>query len=160
MKTGRPSGAARRSATANRMLGDVHVLVVDDQEDARELIAMVLESAGAKVTQADSVPAAMRALAAVDFGVLVSDIGMPVKDGYDLIKRVRVGAGPIQSSNIPAVAVTAFAAPADRSKALAAGFQEHLAKPFELDVLVDVVTRLASNGPPSPTSSNSPAIAR
>ncbi len=127
----------RRSTLAN-----VRVLVVDDHEDARDLVATVLERAGAKVTQADSVSTAMLAIANDAFSVLVSDIGMPGEDD-GLIRRLRSGEGPPTSRELPAVAITAFAAPEDRSKALQAGFQEHMAKPFSAPVLLEVVARLA-----------------
>jgi CheY-like chemotaxis protein len=120
------------------------VLVVDDQEDTRELMAFVLERAGAKVTLAESASLALSALAETDFGVLISDIGMPQQDGYDLIRRLRTCDGSPTSRHIPAVAITAFGSPEDRKKALAAGFQEHLPKPVDPAKLVDVVARLAA----------------
>lgn len=128
---------------------NIHVLVVDDHDDARELVAMALEGAGAKVTQADSVPSAIAAVANDDFAVLVSDIGMPGEDGYALIRRVRAGETGTRAARIPAVAVTAFSAPEDRRKALSAGFQEHVAKPFEIAALVELVARLAHGTAPA-----------
>ena len=127
-------------------LRDLRVLVVDDDEDSRDLMATVLEAAGARVTLAASVSAALDALAEADFGVLVSDIGMPEQDGYDLIRRLR-GADLARLRQIPAVAVTAFAAPEDRRKALVAGFQEHLPKPVDVIKLVEVVVGLAVANP-------------
>jgi CheY-like chemotaxis protein len=121
----------------------LNVLVVDDHEDARELMAMILEHAGAQVRQADSVPVALRAAAEEEFCVLVSDIAMPGEDGYDLIRRLRSGDGLPHARTVPAVAVTAFAATEDRKKALAAGFQEHLAKPLDATSLIEAVARLA-----------------
>jgi CheY-like chemotaxis protein len=132
------------SSPARNSLRDLHVLVVDDQEDARDLMAVVLEGAGATVTLAESASVALRAVTEKEFGILVSDIGMPEQDGYDLIRRLRTGDGPARSRRIPAVAVTAFSAPDDRRKALEAGFQEHLPKPVDLIKLVDVVARLAA----------------
>jgi CheY-like chemotaxis protein len=130
---------------ASDSLRDVHVLVVDDQEDARDLLAVVLTNAGAKVTLAESASVALRAIAETDFGILVSDIGMPEQDGYDLIRRLRRGDGSARSRQIPAVAVTAFSAPEDRRKALAAGFQAHLPKPVDLIELVAVLARLRAS---------------
>jgi CheY-like chemotaxis protein len=132
------------SSAASGALQGFHVLVVDDHEDARELVALVLEGAGARVTQAESVRVAMSAIAGDDFSVLVSDIGMPMEDGYDLIRRLRVDADSHRRRPLPAVAVTAFTQPEDRKKALAAGFQEHIAKPFDGPALVEVVARLAA----------------
>ena len=144
---------------SGKRLRDVHVLVVDDHEDAREMLAMVLEGAGAKVTQAESVRVALRAFEGDDIGVLVSDIGMPEEDGYDLIRRLRNGASP-RAQRVPAIAVTAFGAPEDRTKALAAGFQEHLAKPVDVPVLVEVVARLADLQPDSSSAYQSLLSAR
>lgn len=146
MVTERP-GAPKR---ASKRLSDIHVLVVDDDEDTRELIAIVLEDAGATVKRAESVPNAIQAFTCHDFRVLVSDIGMPVEDGYDLIRRLRADGASARSRGVPAVAVTAFSAPEDRKKALAAGFQEHLAKPVEVAALVDVVARLAASNADAP----------
>ena len=123
-------------------LQNVHALVVDDHDDARELLTLFLEKAGAKVTQADSVRAAVRAISTANVQVLVSDIGMPDEDGYDLIRRVRGDAALVCVRGIPAIAVTAFSAAADRRKAIAAGFQEHLPKPCDSRHLVEVVARL------------------
>jgi CheY-like chemotaxis protein len=124
-------------------LQNVSVIVVDDDDHARELMATVLAKAGARVTTADSVRAAIEALSKEHAEVLVSDIGMPIEDGYELIRRVREGAASKALSGIPAVAVTAFASPKDRQKALNAGFQEHVAKPFDARRLVQLVSRLA-----------------
>ncbi len=122
-------------------LEDLHILVVDDHDDARELVVAVLEGAGAKVTQADSVATAMEALSSKDLAVLVSDIGMPGEDGYSLVKWMR--ATSRSSRALPAVAVTAFARSEDRDRALAAGFQEHVAKPVDPAALIELVARLA-----------------
>lgn len=145
MNATRTPSASDDASRASRKLRDLRVLVVDDQEDARDLMAIVLEGAGAKVTLAESVPGALRALAELDFGVLVSDIGMPDQDGYDLIRRLRTGDAAVRSPQLPALAVTAFGAPEDRRRALAAGFQEHLPKPVNLRALVDAVARLAAS---------------
>jgi CheY-like chemotaxis protein len=133
------------SIGASGSLRNLRVLVVDDQEDARDLMAVVLEGAGAKVTLAESASVALRAVTESEFGILVSDIGMPEQDGYELIRRLRTGDAPARSRQIPAVAVTAFSAPDDRRKALEAGFQEHLPKPVDLIKLIDVVARLAAD---------------
>lgn len=124
-------------------LRDVHVLLVDDQDDARELVATVLESAGAVVTQADSVSDALDVLANEDLNVLVSDIGMPGEDGYSLLERLRSGDASLRSRDVPALALTAYARPEDRTRSLAAGFQEHTSKPIAAQKLVDIVAYLA-----------------
>ena len=118
----------------------VRVLVVDDEMDARQLINRVLEERGAKVTAVASGEAALRILETSEPDVLVSDIGMPGMDGYQLIRRIR--AGESKGKHIAAVALTAFARAEDRKKALLAGYQSHLAKPFDIAELVIVVAGL------------------
>ena len=131
----------KRAGAVGRLEG-VHVLVVDEQEDARELVATVLECSGAKVSQAESVSAAMRIVSTAPLSVIVSDIGMPGEDGYAFLHRLRaIGHSP-RSRELPALALTAFARAEDRDKALAAGFQEHVAKPIDPARLVDVVAGL------------------
>jgi CheY-like chemotaxis protein len=137
--------SARETPDGGRLRG-VHVLVVDDNDDTRELIAMALEMEGAKVTQADSVPSAISAAASDNFDILLSDLGMPGEDGYELVRRLRAGEPTSWARQMPAVAVTAFARQEDRLKALAAGFQEHLPKPFDVLSLVDLVARLTARG--------------
>jgi CheY-like chemotaxis protein len=132
---GQPPDAAR----LRNLLAGVRVLVVDDQDDARELLATVLEDVGALVKQASSVRMALELLSGNELDVVVSDIGMPHEDGYSLIKSVRSGSG----RDLPAVAVTAFARAEDRLRALQAGFQEHVSKPIDPDALVAIVARLA-----------------
>jgi CheY-like chemotaxis protein len=125
----------------------MRLLVVDDHEDTRELMGAILEAAGAQVTLADSAAVAMSALGAAKFAVLISDIGMPIADGYDLIREVRKAGDLFPSAGIPAVAVTAFGAPEDRRRALAAGFQEHLPKPVNVASLLQAVARLGGKVP-------------
>ncbi|MDB4985088.1 MAG: rpfC [Myxococcaceae bacterium] len=123
-------------------LRDVRVLVVDDQEDTRDLIATVLEDAGARVSQAHSVATAMQALLNGDVHVVLSDIGMPGQDGYALIQQLRAD-GSLRLQGLPAVALTAHARPEDRQKALAAGFQDYITKPIDADRLIAVVAYLS-----------------
>ncbi len=121
-------------------LRGVHTLVVDDQDDARDLLATVLEDAGATVTQARTVQAALLALSKTDVHVVISDIGMPDEDGYSFMRRLRSGSG--EGRQIPAVAVTAFARAEDRVRAFRAGFQEHISKPIDPNELIDLVVKL------------------
>jgi PAS domain S-box-containing protein len=131
----RPAPAAVRGD--GRDLHGVRVLVVDDEPDARELVKRVLEEHGAAVVTAASGPEAIDVLGATAPDVLVSDLGMPGMDGYTFIRSLRAGGG-----GLPAVAVTAFARPEDRQRALAAGYQAHLAKPIEPGELVTAVASL------------------
>jgi CheY-like chemotaxis protein len=125
------------------VLHGVRVLVVDDVADARDMLTVLLTLCGAEVVAADCVRSARVALAAQLPDVLVSDIGMPDEDGYDLIRTLRAR-GPEQGGLLPAIAVTGFATEQDRARALAAGFQAHLAKPVDFATLVDQITRLTA----------------
>ena len=122
-------------------LAGVHVLVVEDDDDARTLVAAVLERQGADVSTAASVADALRALETRVPDVLLSDIAMPGTDGYELIRQVR--ARP-EWSRIGAAALTAFVSPADRGRVLLAGFDTHVSKPVEPAELTAVVSALAS----------------
>jgi signal transduction histidine kinase/ActR/RegA family two-component response regulator len=115
-------------------LAGLRVLVVEDEADSRELFAKVLTTCGADVTTAASCEEALafiRESAAQNRpDVILSDLGMPRDDGFDLIRKVRALA-PEEGGRIPAIAVTGYANPEDRQRALAAGFQTHLAKPID-----------------------------
>jgi PAS domain S-box-containing protein len=116
----------------------VRVLVVDDEKDARELLKRILEDFHAAVTAVKSADEAIEALRRSKFDVLVSDIGMPGEDGYSLIKRVR-SLSAACGGDIPAIALTAYARGEDRIKAVAAGFQMHIAKPVEALELITMI---------------------
>jgi CheY-like chemotaxis protein/two-component sensor histidine kinase len=119
---------ARPTQPGSSELSGVRVLVVDDEPDAREVVATMLRRAGATVSLAGSVREALEAFDSLPPDVLVSDIAMPDRDGYELIRLVRdLPAG--QGGRIPAVALTAYAREEDRFRALTAGFQAHLSKP-------------------------------
>jgi PAS domain S-box-containing protein len=134
-------------------LANVHVLVVDDELDARALVKRLLEMAGATVSMAASGSEAMERILARRPDVLVCDIGMPGEDGYSLIRRLRfLEEG--QASALPAVAVSAYARSEDRTKAIRSGFQNHLAKPVEPTELVAVVRSLAGRKAATPATPN------
>jgi signal transduction histidine kinase/ActR/RegA family two-component response regulator len=142
-----PDAAASRprhtAATAAPRLDAVRVLVVDDEADARELFAHVLDTAGARVRTVSSAAEALTLLAAEPFDVLLSDIEMATMDGYELIRRVR--ADPrLRQRKLAAVALTAYARAADRGRALDAGFDEHVAKPVDPQPLVATIASLRS----------------
>jgi len=111
-------------------LGGVRVLVVDDEHDTREILSVMLTRYGAEIRTAGSAPEAMEVFGQWRPDVLVSDIGMPVEDGYVLIKKIRA-LPPENGADVPAIALTAYASAQDKKTALAAGFQRHLAKPVE-----------------------------
>ena len=141
---GRDAGetTAGTDGDGHKPLSELRVIVVDDQPDARELLTMILERAGAVVAAAESADEAVRLLRAGPADVLVSDIGMPGEDGYEFVGRVR--ALPVsEGGRVPAIALTAYATKEDRRRALAAGFEEHVAKPVEPSALVAAVASLA-----------------
>ncbi len=120
----------------------IHVLVVEDDEDARILVAKVLEGQGASVKAVSSGREALEVLGRERIDVLLSDIEMPGTDGYQLIRELRLRPSQ-QGGAVPAVALTAYARTEDRLRALRAGFQLHLAKPVQPSELVTVVASLA-----------------
>jgi hypothetical protein len=140
-------GGAGEPARPSRFahLGGVRVLIVDDEADARDLARRILRECSAEVADAEGVPKAMELIASFRPHVLVSDIGMPLQDGYDLIRQARAaGHGP---DTLPAIAVTAFARPEDRRRALDAGYQRHVAKPIDPLHLAAVIEELVRPGP-------------
>ena len=125
-----------------RLLAGIDVLAVDDQEDARVLLEVTLSAYGATVRTADNAQAAFDAIVDHVPDILVSDLGMPHEDGFQLIRRVRqreAAGGDV----IPAIAVTAYASAHDRDLAIASGYQAHVAKPFEPEELVRLVATFA-----------------
>jgi PAS domain S-box-containing protein len=123
-------------------LDGLRVLIVDDEEDARELVSVMLTKSGAAMKCASSSSEAMEIIESWRPDVLIADIGMPVEDGYGLIKRVR--ALPRESGGqTPALALTAYARTEDRVRALSAGYQVHLSKPVDRVELAAVVASLA-----------------
>lgn len=122
-------------------LAGTRVLIVDDDPDAREVVAAILRHYGASVIVATSVSTALVALRREQVDVLVADLGMPIEDGYDLIRHVR-SSDVDKIARLPAAALTAYTTEEDRDRVLAAGFQFHLAKPVDPAVLVATVERL------------------
>jgi|GEM_PF-350981 len=121
-------------------LKGVRILLVEDEPDARELIALVLRGSGAHVEAVDTVGDALQRLPLFIPDVLLSDIGLPLESGYDLIRQVRALSSEI--NQVPAIALTAFATESDRKMSLSAGFQAHLAKPVEPSDLVKTIKGL------------------
>jgi PAS domain S-box-containing protein len=135
-------------------LKGIRVLVVDDEQDARETMRQILEHCNAEVETAGSAAEAISCLERWRPDVLLSDIGMPGEDGYELIRRVRELPAE-RGGQTPAAALTAFARVEDRRRALRAGFQMHLAKPVDIQELATVVASLArgirpADPPPPP----------
>jgi signal transduction histidine kinase/ActR/RegA family two-component response regulator len=124
------------------LLRDVHVLVAEDDADARELLSAVLGKAGAKVTTTACSAEALRVFQESSPDVLLADIGMPGEDGYALIRKVRSREAELGQDRIPAIALTAYARVQDRLQALEAGYQVHLSKPIEPTELVLTIAGL------------------
>lgn len=125
-------------------LQGIQVLVVDDDADNLELITFILEQSGAVVTSVSSAEEALQLFYQTQPNILIADLGMPRMDGYTLIRQVRA-LPPEQGGQVPAIALTAYAAEIDRQKALEAGFQLHIPKPLEPETLVNAIVQITSN---------------
>jgi PAS domain S-box-containing protein len=132
-------GAGPRTARAARPLEGIRILAVDDHPDARELVRVALTDRGAEVHTAASVSDALAALEDVAADVLVSDLGMPGADGFALVAQLRERERTDGRPPMVAIALTAYASPHDRTQALAAGFDLHVAKPVDPDALTDAL---------------------
>jgi CheY-like chemotaxis protein len=131
---------ARRNA---RSLAGVRILVIEDSADAREVMERLLKDAGAVVTACADASTALDWLSLNVPDVIVSDIGMPGMDGWGMMELIR-SQPRLRADVLPAIALTAHATPTDRERSMAAGFQEHLAKPIDFDELLRVIGRLAA----------------
>jgi PAS domain S-box-containing protein len=120
----------------------VRLLVVDDDADALALLKLLLERNGAEVVAVGSASAALEALERFHPDVILSDIGMPGGDGFELVKTIRARSES-RGGSVPALALTAYASEVDRERALAAGYQQHLAKPVDPQALVAAIAALA-----------------
>jgi signal transduction histidine kinase len=132
-------GEADGGTSGAAALEGLHLLVVDDDADTRELLAAILALAGARVTTAGSVEEARAKWAEHAFDVIVTDLAMPREDGYALIRHLRAGGG----ARVPAVVVSAYARGEDRARVLAAGFDGYVSKPAEPETLIRVVREAA-----------------
>jgi signal transduction histidine kinase/ActR/RegA family two-component response regulator len=133
-----PEGAG----LADGALAGLAVLVVDDERDSLELVLQVLSGTGARVQAAASGPEALRAIGRERPDILISDIGMPLMDGFELIRRVR-GLRDPRAAGVPAIALTAFSRREDQQRALEAGFDEYMAKPLRPAALLQMVAAIA-----------------
>jgi two-component system CheB/CheR fusion protein len=142
-----PSPDKAAAQRAHAPLKDVRVLVVDDDLVIREVLYDLLTSLGAHVAMAGSAAEAVHTMEMFHPQLLLCDIAMPAEDGHAFLRRLRE-AGPRGPGNIPAMALSAFASPEDRERALAAGFQMHLAKPVDVDRFTDAMVALSRQPPP------------
>lgn len=134
-------GPAKAASETTASLNGMRILIVDDEPDARNLVAVLLQNNGAETMTAESAADALEVIGAFNPDLLISDIGMPGVDGYELLKLIRTRVPSCR--DLPAVALTAFAGHASRDKALAAGYRHHIAKPFQAAELLAVAANLA-----------------
>jgi CheY-like chemotaxis protein len=141
-----PAAFAKATAVRNRTILDgVRMLVVEDVADDREMLVALFEKSGAQVSAAASAREATEILERAIPDVVVCDVGLPGEDGHELMSRIRT-LGAEKGSRVPALALTAYAGPGDRQKALAAGFDSHVGKPAAPAELVAIVAALARSG--------------
>jgi len=134
-------GMGADTSGAMPSLAGLRVLLVDDEPDAREMIAAILSQAGAEVISASGAKQAFELVAQRKPDALISDISMPGEDGYELIRKIRTLSAE-QGGQLPAIALTAYARTQDRLKVLSAGYQMHVTKPVEPVELATVVASL------------------
>jgi PAS domain S-box-containing protein len=135
----------RRSRSGVVRLDGIHVLLVEDDDDSRKLLGTMLKRYGAKVTSAKSAAEALDVFENEVPDVIISDIGMPEQDGYELIRKLR--ALPVEKGGkIPAIALTGYASRKDRERALSSGYHQHVAKPIEQADLINTIAALVGRG--------------
>ena len=137
----RREGDRRRSHTGVVRLDGVHVLLVEDDEDSRKLLSTILKRYGARVTSTKSAAEALEAFAGDLPDVMISDIGMPDQDGYELIRRLR-SLPAEKGGTTPAIALTGYASKKDRERALSSGYHQHMAKPIEQADMIAAIAAL------------------
>lgn len=130
-------------------LSGLHIFLVDDSEDTLVLIKRLLQREGALVTDTSQPKKALALLKEGHFDILISDIGMPEMDGYELIRSLRDWEGP-RNRHLPAMALSAYTSTEDIRKALESGFQQHLSKPSPIKNIVKEVLRLTGKAPSRP----------
>jgi len=132
---------ATNDANDEQSLKGLTILVVEDDEDSRDMLETILEYRGAQVLTAENVESAFAAFVSGKPDILVSDVGLPEQDGYDLIRQIRK-LSPQEGGDIPAIALTGYVSVQDQHEALNAGYQEHLPKPVDTDHLIALIIDL------------------
>ena len=135
----------RRSRSGKVRLDGLHVLLVEDDDDSRKLIGTMLKRYGARVTSTKSAKEALNVFDGELPDLLISDIGMPDEDGYELIRKLR-SAPPDKGGLTPAIALTGYASKKDRERALTSGYQQHMAKPVEQSDIISAIAALVGRG--------------
>lgn len=136
----RPHQPSRQRTPSS--LNGMRILIVDDEADARQMLAFLLEENGAKTTMAASAAEALQVIDEFAPDLLISDIGMPGIDGYELLRAIRARSSTYRG--LPAIALTAFAGFSNKSKARAAGYQHHIVKPFQTAELLSIVANVGT----------------
>ena len=126
-------------------LEGVRILLVEDDEDSCEMLKVMFEQSGIKITAVDSAAEAFEIIQQKPPDILISDVGLPGEDGYDLLRKIRQ-LTPAKGGLTPAIALTGYASLQDRSLAFQAGFQEHLSKPVDIEKLIQLVKGLLNRG--------------
>jgi CheY-like chemotaxis protein len=135
---------AKRQTKGTLTLKGLRLLVVDDDPDVRELLALVLQQDGALVTTAASSREALDAIETVSPDILISDIAMPQENGYQLLKKVREMERTQGRHPVPAIALSAYVREEDVNNSLQAGFEMHLSKPVDADKLIAAIIAVAT----------------
>ena len=135
----------RRSRTGALRLDGVHVLLVEDDDDSRKLLGTMLKRYGARVTSTKSAAEALAVFEGELPDLLISDIGMPDQDGYELMRKLRA-LPPERGGKTPAIALTGYASRKDRDRALNSGYQQHMAKPIEQVDMIKAIAALVGRG--------------
>ncbi|MBW4449487.1 MAG: response regulator [Spirirestis rafaelensis WJT71-NPBG6] len=135
-----PENRSTKSPTLPNLVG-VKIFIVEDDDDSREFLSILLQESGAIVTVAASGLEALSNFTKSEPNILLCDIGMPEMDGYSFIRQIRT-MSPEQGGNIPAIALTAYAGETDKQQVLAAGFTKHVAKPVVADELIALIAEL------------------
>lgn len=138
----RPTGSDTGKMPAGSSLEGIRVLVVEDDRDSREMLKTILKHYGMETSAVETASEALDAFRSNPPDILISDVGLPNEDGYDLIRKIR-SLRPEEGGLVPAIAMTGYVSLQDRSLAIAAGFQDHLPKPIETDILIELLGRLA-----------------
>lgn len=141
LKSSSPDTKPDPAENVAKLLSGMRLVIVEDDPDSRDLIATILTSAGASITALSNADDALAAIRCSVPDVLISDIGMPLKNGYDLIKELRARSSD-EGGRIPALALTAYAREEERRRAIGAGFDEHVPKPIDPRILITSVSRL------------------
>jgi signal transduction histidine kinase/CheY-like chemotaxis protein len=135
------SGELPEQSETGAMLKGIGVLLVEDNDDSRDMLKIMFDQHGMHTTAVDSAAAALSAIEKVKPDILVSDVGLPGEDGYALIRKIRL-LSPEKGGAVPAVALTGYASLQDRTDALDSGYQEHMSKPVDIDKLIELVKSL------------------